>query len=60
MKISTHHVQLDSTNALKIVGKYDIVIDCSDNVATRYLMNDVCVLLKKSLISGSALQVIII
>uniref|UniRef100_A0A915DKM1 Adenylyltransferase and sulfurtransferase MOCS3 homolog n=1 Tax=Ditylenchus dipsaci TaxID=166011 RepID=A0A915DKM1_9BILA len=42
-------------NALKIVKDYDIVADCSDNVATRYLTNDACVLLQKPLVSGSAL-----
>ncbi|KAJ1504596.1 Molybdenum cofactor synthesis protein 3 [Coelomomyces lativittatus] len=47
---------LTSTNALEIVKPYDIVIDCSDNVATRYLMNDACVLLNKPLVSGSAIR----
>lgn len=37
-------------------NKFNVVIDCSDNVATRYLLNDVCVLNKIPLISGSALQ----
>lgn len=35
---------------------YDIVLDCTDNVATRYLLNDACVLLDKPLVSGSALR----
>lgn len=35
---------------------FDVVIDGSDNVATRYLLNDVCVLNNVPLISGSALQ----
>jgi sulfur-carrier protein adenylyltransferase/sulfurtransferase len=38
---------LDSQNALQIIEKYDIVADCTDNFATRYLVNDACVLLKK-------------
>ena len=33
-----------------------MVLDCTDNVATRYLLNDVCVLLDKPLVSGSALR----
>lgn len=37
-------------------GSYDIVLDCTDNVATRYLLNDACVILDKSLVSGSALR----
>ena len=39
-----------------IVTQYDIVVDCSDNAATRYLVNDVCVFLNKPLVSGSALR----
>lgn len=35
---------------------YDIVLDATDNVATRYLLNDACVLSNKPLISGSALR----
>jgi len=47
---------LDSTTALDIIRNYDIVLDCTDNVATRYLLNDACVLLRKPLVSGSALR----
>ncbi|CAG9859984.1 unnamed protein product [Phyllotreta striolata] len=36
--------------------KYDVVLDCTDNVATRYLLNDACVLNNIPLVSGSALQ----
>ncbi|XP_033095358.1 adenylyltransferase and sulfurtransferase MOCS3-like [Anneissia japonica] len=51
-----YHVQLDSTNAMDIIKNYDIVLDCTDNAATRYLLNDACVLSKKPLVSGSALR----
>ncbi|KAH3826865.1 adenylyltransferase and sulfurtransferase MOCS3-like [Dreissena polymorpha] len=51
-----HHVQFDSSNALDIVKQYDIVLDASDNVATRYLLNDACVIAGKPLVSGSALR----
>lgn len=46
---------LTSKNAQQIFCDYDIVADCSDNVATRYLINDACVLTGKPLVSGSAL-----
>lgn len=36
--------------------RYDIVLDASDNVATRYLLNDACILSQKPLVSGSALR----
>ncbi|RIB22701.1 Molybdopterin-synthase sulfurtransferase [Gigaspora rosea] len=47
---------LDSSNALDIIKKYDIVVDATDNAATRYLINDACVLTGKPLVSGSALR----
>ncbi|XP_071080310.1 adenylyltransferase and sulfurtransferase MOCS3-like [Haliotis cracherodii] len=57
---SVHYVpyrlQLDSSNALAIISQYDVVLDASDNVATRYLLNDACVLAGKPLVSGSALR----
>lgn len=56
VNVSVHHVQLSSENALELITDYDIVLDASDNVATRYLLNDACVMLKKPLVSGSALQ----
>lgn len=56
INVSIYHVQLSSRNALELIKNYDIVLDASDNVATRYLLNDVCVMLKKPLVSGSALQ----
>ncbi|KAI8824822.1 adenylyltransferase [Fimicolochytrium jonesii] len=51
-----YNVLLESSNALDIIKPYDYVLDATDNVATRYLLNDACVLLGKPLISGSALK----
>ncbi|XP_046369536.2 adenylyltransferase and sulfurtransferase MOCS3-like [Haliotis rufescens] len=51
-----YRLQLDSSNALAIISQYDVVLDASDNVATRYLLNDACVLAGKPLVSGSALR----
>lgn len=56
IKFIRHNVLINSSNAMDILKDYDIVVDCTDNVATRYLLNDACVLLKKPLVSGSALQ----
>lgn len=55
VNVAVHQVLLTSKNALHIFHDYDIVSDCSDNVATRYLINDACVLTGKPLVSGSAL-----
>lgn len=51
-----YHLQLDSTNALRLIKQYDVVLDATDNVATRYLLNDTCILANKPLVSGSALR----
>lgn len=41
---------------MEILKEYDVVVDATDNVATRYLLNDACILLNKPLVSGSALM----
>ncbi|XP_076279398.1 ubiquitin-like activating enzyme 4 [Lasioglossum baleicum] len=56
IKVTPYKVQLDSNNAMEIIENYDVVLDATDNVATRYLLNDACVLSKKPLVSGSALR----
>ena len=48
-----HDCRLEGENAMEIVGNYDLVLDGSDNFATRYLTNDVCVFLKKPNVYGS-------
>ncbi|KAG8070858.1 hypothetical protein GUJ93_ZPchr0006g44315 [Zizania palustris] len=50
-----HCHTLKPFNALEIVRKYDIVVDATDNLPTRYMISDCCVLLNKPLISGAAL-----
>lgn len=51
-----HSAVLESSNALDIIGRYQVVVDASDNAATRYLVNDACVHLGLPLVSGSALR----
>jgi sulfur-carrier protein adenylyltransferase/sulfurtransferase len=51
-----HPLRLDRTNALDLVGAYDLVVDASDNFATRYLMSDVAALLRVPYVWGSVLQ----
>lgn len=53
VKIDVYQVMLHSSNALELLKNYDFVIDGSDNFATRYLVNDACVILKKVFVSGS-------
>jgi adenylyltransferase/sulfurtransferase len=49
-------IKLDSKNALELIRDYDLVIDGTDNFATRYLVNDACVLLNKPLVYGAVLR----
>ncbi|XP_016404234.1 adenylyltransferase and sulfurtransferase MOCS3 [Sinocyclocheilus rhinocerous] len=51
-----YHLQLSRENAIQLIQQYDVVADCSDNVPTRYLVNDACVLTGKPLVSASALR----
>jgi sulfur-carrier protein adenylyltransferase/sulfurtransferase len=53
VRVVRHDVRIDSTNALEIIGDYDLVLDGTDNFPTRYLLNDACVLLGKPNIWGS-------
>ena len=45
--------RLDATNALEIIGRYDIIIDGTDNFETRYLIGDACEILGKPWVFGS-------
>lgn len=54
--VITHEVRLDRSNVLEIFKEYDVIIDGTDNFATRYLINDACVLLSKPYIWGSVLR----
>ncbi|KFM57494.1 Adenylyltransferase and sulfurtransferase MOCS3, partial [Stegodyphus mimosarum] len=56
VKCNIYSVLLNKNNIEKIIQKYEIIIDASDNVPTRYLLNDASVLNKKVLVSGSALR----
>ena len=51
--IETHDAALTSDNALDLLRDYDVILDGTDNFATRYLVNDACVLLGKPNVYGS-------
>ncbi|SEM28410.1 adenylyltransferase and sulfurtransferase [Chryseobacterium taichungense] len=48
--------RIATKNAVKIISNYDIIIDCTDNFPTRYLLDDVCRILQKPLIFGAIYQ----
>ena len=53
VEVVLHQERLDSHNALDIVSQYDLIVDGTDNFATRYLVNDACVLAGKPYVWGS-------
>lgn len=55
VEVSAFSKRLDSANALDLIAEYEVVIDASDNLPTRYLVNDACILLRKPDVYGSAL-----
>src|SRR5437667_5757093 len=54
--IELHQCRFSSENASEIVSKYDVVVDGSDNFATRYLSNDVCVFAQRPNVYGSVFR----
>ncbi len=55
VRVETHALRLDASNARELVRRFDIVADGSDNFATRYLLNDVCLAERRTLV-GAALS----
>jgi adenylyltransferase/sulfurtransferase len=53
VNVILHEQRLDSDNALDTFRPYDLILDGTDNFATRYLVNDACVLLGKPYVWGS-------
>lgn len=45
--------RLTKDNIIELIRDYDIVVDCSDNFSTRFLVNDACVMSKKPLVTGA-------
>ena len=53
--LNTHHEKLTADNAAKLISTYDIIVDGSDNIATRFIVQDVCFAQKKTLVSAAVL-----
>ncbi len=53
VNVIVHEESLSSDNAMRIFADYDLIVDGTDNFATRYLVNDACVLLGKPYVWGS-------
>jgi molybdopterin/thiamine biosynthesis adenylyltransferase/rhodanese-related sulfurtransferase len=53
VQVDVHELRLESENVLDLFRQYDLVVDGTDNFATRYLVNDACVLLNMPYVWGS-------
>jgi adenylyltransferase/sulfurtransferase len=53
VNVVVHETRLDNDNVLDIFAQYDLILDGTDNFATRYMVNDACVLLGKPYVWGS-------
>jgi molybdopterin/thiamine biosynthesis adenylyltransferase/rhodanese-related sulfurtransferase len=53
VNVVIHAERLDSSNVMELFAQYDLIVDGTDNFATRYLVNDACVLLGKPYVWGS-------
>lgn len=47
VKIKSHKVRLTQLNAVKIIKKYDVILDCTDNFKSKFLIEDICQKLHK-------------
>ena len=56
VQVDTHALKLDANNAEALIRGYDIVIDCSDNFRTKYLINDAAVLARRPAVFASVYQ----
>src|SRR6202453_4194472 len=56
VQVELHALRLDADNALALIRAYDIVVDCSDNFRTKYLINDAAVLAQKPAVFASVYQ----
>ena len=54
-QVDLHREGFTPGNALELVGSYDVILDCTDNAASRYLISDACAVLNRPLVSGAAL-----
>jgi sulfur-carrier protein adenylyltransferase/sulfurtransferase len=56
VEIETHSGRLDAGNAMELICRYDVVVDCSDNFRTKYLINDAAVLAQRPAVFASVYQ----
>jgi molybdopterin/thiamine biosynthesis adenylyltransferase/rhodanese-related sulfurtransferase len=53
VKVEMDSTRLTSQNAMGVISRYDLVVDCTDNFPARFLINDACFFLKRPLVYGA-------
>ena len=56
VKVESFNERLDAANALSVVSRFDLIVECSDNFHTKFLVNDAAVLAQKSAVFASVYQ----
>jgi molybdopterin/thiamine biosynthesis adenylyltransferase len=52
-EIEVYNLKCDSSNSLRILKNYDIIVDATDNIDSRFIINDACVILGKPMVHGA-------
>src|SRR5690349_10401240 len=53
IRVNAHQLELCAANVASLFADYELILDGSDRIATRYLVNDACVLYRKSLVTAA-------
>jgi sulfur-carrier protein adenylyltransferase/sulfurtransferase len=53
VEIEVYNLRCDASNSLRILRKYDVIVDATDNLDSRYIVNDACVILGKPMVHGA-------
>ena len=56
IKVNIYDTYISNKNGIDIFKDYDVIIDCCDNPITKYVLNDICVLLNKPFISAGTVR----
>lgn len=56
LKVELYREFLSAENAIKIISNYDLVVDATDSIAVRYLINDACVVAEKTFVYASVFK----
>src|SRR5690606_4631319 len=56
VELVRHDGRLDTAGLRTVMGGADVVLDCTDNFGTRFLLNEACVATRTPLVSGAALR----